>query len=385
MNILIINAGSTSIKFRLFSENQNNLQELLSGIIDQKADSYFFKLTKAGASYEWEVGEFGFGNAAGLILKELNSKIIDKIGFRIVHGGEEFRDPIKLNTTVLKKLEKLSDLAPLHNPPALKRIAEFQKVFPEVPIYGVFDTAFHKTIPEKAFLYALPYEYYKTYQIRRFGFHGISHQFVSSIFQKLEPQAQKVISCHLGGGASMTAILEGQSIDTSMGFTPLEGLIMATRPGDIDDGAIHYLMGKLHYEVKDMQHLENEESGLKGISGITGDLRQLIELEKQGNTRAKLAIDMYVYRIQKYIGSYAAALNGVDGLIFTAGVGAGSDYIRSRIISGLEFLNLRIAPQLNQGKINVAENLKISTQDSAPIWVIPTNEELQIAREIRGL
>ena len=382
MNTLVINAGSTTLKFKLFDHEYNTL---LGGLLENDQGEFVFKLDKDGERHKWEIGAEGFIKAPELVLKEIGNHAIDRIGFRIVHGGEKYTKPVQINDTVLEDLEKLNDLAPLHNPPALKRISEFKALLPDTEIFGVFDTAFHTTMPDKAYIYAIPYEFYEKYGVRRFGFHGTSHKYVSEIFHELEPNARKVISCHLGGGASITAIRNGKSIDTSMGFTPLEGLIMATRPGDIDDGAIHYLMDKMHMSVKDMQKIENTYSGLLGISGETSDMRTLLELEEKGHKRATLAINMYIYRIQKYIGSYAAALGGIDGLIFTAGIGQGSDVIRARIVESLEYLGLKVNSDINNDKINVSENLKISTDDSHAIWVIPTNEELQIAEEIRSL
>ncbi len=382
MNILVINAGSVTVKYKLFSPE---LAEILSGIIDNKNGHYVSEIIKNGKKYSWDLTEVEFNNAANLIVNEVKDYPLAKVGFRIVHGGELFTYPTLLDDKTLAQLEKLNTLAPLHNPPTLKKINEFRELLTEVPFYGVFDTAFHSTMSPKAFMYALPYAYYQHYHVRKYGFHGTSHHYLCSTLQELEPAAKKVITCHLGGGASLAAILNGQSVDTSMGFTPLEGLIMATRAGDVDDGAVKFLQEHTGFSDLEMETIENKKSGLLGISGYTADMRTLLEDEAKGNDRAHLAIDMYVYRIQKYIGSYAAALNGLDAIVVTGGVGAGSDIIRKRLFTGLDYLGLNIDDTINKGKINVAVNLKISSVTSKPIWIIPTNEELQIARDLISL
>ncbi len=382
MATLIINAGSVTIKYKLFD---TELKLLLSGMIDNKNGKYVSEIIKDGQEYSWDITKEQFLNSANLILNECQGHTIEKIGFRIVHGGEKFKEPTLLTEAVLKELETLNNLAPLHNPPALKKIREFRDLISDVPFYAVFDTAFHSKMPPKAYMYALPYEYYQMYSIRRYGFHGISHSFIISELNKLEPEAKKIISCHLGGGASIVAIMERNSIDTSMGFTPLEGLIMATRAGDVDDGAVYYLQEITHFNDDEFNEIQNKKSGLLGISGYTADMRTLLQDEAAGNERAHLAIEMYIYRIQKYIASYIGSLNGVDAVTITAGVGAGSDIIRKRIFEGLSYFNLRVDPKLNDGRINVAENLKISAFGSCPIWIIPTNEELEIARQIQNI
>jgi acetate kinase len=380
-NILVINSGSKTIKFEVFTPD---LSSLLSGTVDDENGQYFLRLKEQEQDSE-------YANQQALnydetpthrIIAETAHLNISKVGFRIVHGGEKFTQPTELTDSALTEIAEHNDLAPLHNPPALALIKEFKQALAEVPMYAVFDTAFHQTLAPAQFLYGLPYEYYEKYGIRRFGFHGISHKYVSQVLATLEPQAKRVISCHLGSGSSVAAILNGFSFDTSMGFTPLEGLIMTTRPGDVDDGAITYLQKVTGLTDAEIQKIENTNSGLLGISGISFDMRNLLEAEQQGNTRAHLAIEMFVYRATRYIGSYIAAMGGVDALIFTAGIGAGSDAIRSRICKNLEFANLIVAENLNNGQINVEQNLKISNNNSKPIWVIPTDEELQIAREI---
>ena len=382
MNTLVINAGSVTIKYKLFDPQ---LVEILSGLIDDKNGVHISELYKNGQKFTWEISAADYQSAAKLILNEVKEYPIAKLGFRIVHGGELFTLPTLLDKANLEKLKTLNSLAPLHNPATIDVINEFRELLPDVPFYGVFDTAFHASMSPKAFMYGLPYDYYQAYHVRKYGFHGISHQYLSNTLKTLEPKAKKVITCHLGGGASLCAIHKWQSIDTSMGFTPLEGLIMATRAGDVDDGAIKYIQDKTGFSDAKMEEIENKKSGLLGISGYSSDMRILLADEIAGNERAHLAIEMYVYRIQKYIGAFVAALNGIDAVVLSGGVGAGSDIIRARIFAGLNFLKLKIDANINSGKANASTNYKISTAKSKSIWVIPTNEELQIAHEISSL
>ncbi len=374
--ILIINAGSQTTKFKLFNEDLSPGPE---GKVFMQDDKY---LLRFGGS-DKEITHDEFENPAGLIKNSISDEI-SKIGFRIVHGADKYIDPTELNETVISELESLNDLAPLHNPPALKRVRQFKEFFPDTPMYGVFDTGFHKTLPEKAFLYALPYEMYEKYGVRKYGFHGISKQSVLDELNKIDPGKSKVIICHLGGGSSITAVKDNQSVDTSMGFTPLEGLMMTTRSGDIDDGVIYYL-NKKGLSLEEIFVIENNKSGLLGISGLTSDMRKLLEFEKEGNEKAKLAIEMYIYRVQKQIGAYVSALNGIDALIFTGGIGEGSDALRKRVCENLAFAGIEIDHAVNDNKIDVSENLKISTTTSKSVWVIPTDEELQIAKQISSL
>jgi len=380
MAILVINAGSVTIKYKLFDDD---FSCLISGVLDNKKGRFVSELIKSNIKYEWEISKEQFDNAPELILNECKDYKINKIGFRIVHGGDKYTEDILLNDKIISDLEKISALAPLHNPPAIKIIKKFKSIIPDTPFYALFDTGFYSKMPEKAFMYALPYEYYQLYKVRRYGFHGISHNYLYNELKKIEPNAKKVISCHLGGGASISAINDGICIDTSIGFTPQEGLIMATRPGDVDDGAVQYLQSITKFNDEEFAKIQNEKSGLLGISGYTSDMRTLLEDSDKGNSRAKLAIDMYIYRIQKYISAYIGLLNGVDAIIISAGVGAGSDIIREKIFKDLSYFNLLIDKEINTGKINVSYNLKISSFASVPIWIIPTNEELHIAKEIK--
>jgi acetate kinase len=379
-NLLIINSGSKTIKFEVFN---STLKSLLKGEIDNKNGIKDLKITTNEVENAKQIDESI--SSVDAIVQEINAFSISKIGYRIVHGGEKFVQPLRLDEVSIAELEKISNLAPLHNPPALELIKKFREKFENIPMYAVFDTAFHQSLKPKRFLYGLPYEFYTDYGVRRYGFHGISHKYVSGVMKTLEPQANKIISCHLGSGSSITAIMDSLSFDTSMGMTPMEGLMMTTRPGDVDDGAIDYLQKQTGMTDKQILTIENEKSGLLGISGISFDMRTLLEAEKTGNKRAHLAIEMYIYKVVKYIGSYIAGMNGVNGLIFTGGIGAGSDVIRKRICSNLSFAGIYISNDSNDGKINVIQNLKISSLHSKPIWIIPTDEEYQIASEVINL
>lgn len=379
MHILVINAGSATIKYKLFN---NNLNLILSGFLDNKNGRYTSELNKNNQKYEWDISKDEFENAHKIIINECSEYEINKIGFRIVHGGGVFNTPTLITNDVINKLDNISELAPLHNPPTIKLIKKFLGEFRNISIFGVFDTAFHSNMPDKAFMYALPYEYYKLFKVRRYGFHGISHNYLMNEIKKIDEKYNKIITLHLGGGASISAIENNKCIDTSMGFTPQEGLIMATRAGDVDDGAVKYLQSVTKFNDIEFDEIQNKKSGLYGISGYTSDMRKLLEDEKNGNERAKLAIEMYIYRIQKYISAYIGILNGVDAIVISGGVGAGSDIIRKRIFENLNYFNLIIDNNINDNKINVNYNLKISGFGSVPIWIIPTNEELQIAKEI---
>lgn len=379
MNILIVNAGSVTIKYKLFTDNE---QVLLAGELDNENGKYVSKLLKNNEKFIWDITKNEFDNAAMLIKREVAAHAIDIIGFRVVHGADKFVAPTLLDEPTISKLAEFSHLAPLHNPRTITLINKFKEVFSKHPIYAVFDTAFFKDLAPKAYMYGLPYEYYTHYGVRKYGFHGIAHQYIASELRRLEPTALKVITCQLGGGASITAINNCTAVDTSMGFTPQEGLMMATRSGDVDDGAIKYIQDKTSFSDAQMETIGNKSSGLLGISGYTADMRTLLADSKSGNERAKLAIEMYVYRIQKYIGAYAAALNGVDAIAISGGVGAGSDIIRAKIFEKLQFLGFAIDKDANDGKINVTEKLRISLDTSRPIWIIPGNEELQIYRQL---
>jgi len=341
MKILVINSGSSSIKYKLFNMPAHKL--LLKGVIEH-------------------IGEKGSSvsdHHAGLkiVLEKVDG--IDAVGHRVVHGEEKFEKPILINDSVIREIKKCCAIAPLHNPANLAGILACKKLLPGIRQVAVFDTAFHQTMPDYAYLYGLPYEYYQKFGIRRYGFHGTSHEYVAHeaarILKKSLAQL-KVITCHLGNGCSIAAIDKGRSVDTSMGFTPLEGLVMGTRCGDIDPALVTYIMKKKRFDTNKIDAVLNKASGLKGISGISNDMRVLLGL---GNRRAKLAINIFIYRIQKYIGAYSAIMGGVDAVIFTAGIGENNKVIRNRICKGI-FGHMKHKPK---------------------VLVVPTDEELMIARQ----
>ena len=312
---------------------------------------------------------------------------IEAVGHRLVHGGEKFNTSVVITPEVIKQMEACTDLAPLHNPANLKGVAAITKILPNVPQVGVFDTAFHQTRPAHAYMYALPYEYYEKYGVRRYGFHGTSHRYVSRRaceFLGLDYENTKVITAHIGGGGSITAVKNGKSIDTSMGLTPVEGLVMGTRCGDVDLGAMTYLMEKEGLDAAGVNAVINKKSGVMGVSGVSSDMRDIEAAIAAGNERAKLALDMFEYRLLKYIGAYTAALNGVDVLVFTGGIGENQRQTRDYICRGLEYLGVKYDAELN-GKSR-GEEIEISTPDSkVRVVVIPTDEELTIASDTVAL
>ena len=312
---------------------------------------------------------------------------IEAVGHRLVHGGEKFNTSVVITPEVIKQMEACTDLAPLHNPANLKGVAAITKILPNVPQVGVFDTAFHQTMPAHAYMYALPYEYYEKYGVRRYGFHGTSHRYVSRRaceFLGLDYENTKVITAHIGGGGSITAVKNGKSIDTSMGLTPVEGLVMGTRCGDVDLGAMTYLMEKEGLDAAGVNAVINKKSGVMGVSGVSSDMRDIEAAIAAGNERAKLALDMFEYRLLKYIGAYTAALNGVDVLVFTGGIGENQMQTRDYICRGLEYLGVKYDAELN-GKTR-GEEIEISTPDSkVRVVVIPTDEELTIASDTVAL
>jgi len=307
---------------------------------------------------------------------------IDGIGHRVVHGGEKFSDSVLITNETLQAIEKLSHLAPLHNPANIVGIKAFKEVLPDVPAVAVFDTAFHQTMPEQSFLYSLPYEYYTKFGIRKYGFHGTSHKYVTQRAAELlgRPIEQlRLISCHLGNGASIAAVEGGKSIDTSMGFTPLAGVAMGTRSGNIDPALIPYIMEKTGKTAEEVIEILNKKSGMLGVSGFSSDLRDIELAAEQGNERAELALEVFASRIHKYIGSYAARMCGVDAIIFTAGIGENSDIVRAKVLRGLEFMGVYWDPALN--KVRAQEAFISYPHSPVKVLVIPTNEEVMIARD----
>ena len=317
-------------------------------------------------------------------IKSLNE--INAVGHRVVHGGEKFNKSVLLTKEVLDMVERCSDLAPLHNPANLKGIAAIEQTLPGVPQVGVFDTAFHQTMPDEAYMYAIPYELYEKYAIRRYGFHGTSHRYVSARaceFLGIKAEGTKMVTAHIGNGGSCAAVLDGKSIDTSMGLTPLEGLVMGTRAGDMDLGAATYIMEKENMSTQEFSNLVNKKSGLLGVSGVSSDCRDIEAAINAGNKRADLARRMFIYRCKKYIGAYAAAMNGLDVLVFTGGIGENDGYIRSEILKGLSYLGIRFDEEKNRTR---GEEMLLSTPDSkVKVCIIPTDEELMIALDTQAL
>ena len=392
MKILVLNCGSSSIKYQLIDMTTDIV--LAKGVVEKIGLKGSFlknerfdgdKVKLDGEILDHQTGiEFILGMMISEkrgVIKGLNE--IDAIGHRVVHGGETFQGSCYLDDVTIKGIEDCSDLAPLHNPANLKGIYAMKTLLPDVPQVGVFDTSFHQTMPDYSFMYALPYSLYKKYSIRRYGFHGTSHSYVSKRaceILKVDYSSQKIITCHLGNGASMAAIKDGKSLDTSMGLTPVEGLIMGTRSGDIDAGALTLIMEKEEIDFSSLNTLLNKHSGVLGISGISSDMREVESAAMEGDERAALSLKMYDYRVRKYIGAYAAAMGGLDLLIFTGGIGENSSDNREAICKGLEFIGIEFDKQINEGVRG--KELIISKKESrVTVMIIPTNEELVIASD----
>ena len=396
MKVLVLNCGSSSIKYKLYDMTTKEVMAQ-GGIEKLGLPDSFLKFTLADGSkkiIEKNMPEHTVGvelilevltNAEYGCIKSLEE--IDAVGHRLVHGGEKFNTSVVITPEVISQMEACTELAPLHNPANLKGVAAITKILPNVPQVGVFDTAFHQTMPAHAYMYALPYEYYEKYGVRRYGFHGTSHRYVSRRaceFLGLDYENTKVITAHIGGGGSITAVKNGKSIDTSMGLTPVEGLVMGTRCGDVDLGAITFLMEKEGLDAAGVNAVINKKSGVMGVSGVSSDMRDIEAAIAAGNERAKLALDMFEYRLLKYIGAYTAALNGVDVLVFTGGIGENQMQTRDYICRGLEYLGVKYNAELN-GKTR-GEEIEISTPDSkVRVVVIPTDEELTIASDTVAL
>jgi len=391
MKILVLNCGSSSIKFELFE--MDNETTLASGIVEKVGmKGSFLKMEKENGDkvkFDGEVLDHKIG--VEYILGVLSSKKhgaitsleeIKAVGHRVVHGGEDFSASVLLNDEVIKVLEDNIDLAPLHNPANLKGIYALKELLPEIPQVGVFDTAFHQTMPAKAYMYGIPYSLYKKYKIRRYGFHGTSHRYVHRRAAEIvgkNVEDLKIITCHLGNGASLAAIKNGKSVDTSMGFTPVEGLIMGTRVGDIDVGALTHIMNKEEIGRDVATVLVNKFSGMLGITGVSSDMRDIEDAAANGNERAQLGLDMYAYRVKKYIGSYAAAMGGVDIIVFTGGIGENGQETRFDICSDFEFLGLKMDNEKN--KIRGKEAIVSSDDSKVTVMVVPTKEEYVIATD----
>ena len=395
MKVLVLNCGSSSIKYKLFEMADHSV--LAQGGVEKIGlpDSFLQVKLPNGEKVviEKEMPEHTVG--IQLILDTLvdekigcikDLKEIEAVGHRVVHGGEKFNQSVVITPEVKEMIVKCAELAPLHNPANLKGIDAIEKILPSVPQVAVFDTAFHQTMPDYAYMYALPYELYEKYAIRRYGFHGTSHRYVSARvceFLGVDPKKQKIVTAHIGGGGSCAAVLNGQCVDTSMGLTPVEGLVMGTRAGDLELGAATVIMGKEHLSTAQFNELVNKKSGLLGVSGVSSDCRDIEAAIKAGNKRADLARKMFIYRTVKYIGAYAAAMNGLDILVFTAGIGENDPYIRAQIMKGLGFLGIEVDEEANNVR---GEERIISTPNSkVKVCLIPTDEELMIASDTEAL
>ena len=395
MNILVINCGSSSLKYQLIDMKDESV--LAKGIVERIGiEGAFLKHEKTGMDKEVIKQDIPNHEVALKLVMEalVNEKYgaikdlseINAVGHRVVHGGEKFAKSVVINDEVKKSLEDCIDLAPLHNPPNLIGINACEKLLPKVPMVAVFDTAFHQTMPQSSYLYAIPYDYYTKHKIRRYGFHGTSHLYVSQraaemLGKKLEEV--NLITCHLGNGASVTAVKNGKSIDTSMGLTPLEGLIMGTRSGDLDPAIVTFLMEKENLSIKEIDNVLNKQSGVFGLSGISSDFRDIEDEAAKGNKRAQIALDCFYQRVKKYVGAYAALLGNVDAIVFTAGLGENSPEVRVEVCQNMEFFGIEL--DLEENNMRGKEKIVSKPSSKIKVMVIPTNEELMIARDTLGL
>ena len=395
MNILVLNCGSSSVKYKLIEIKANKV--LAEGGIEKIGlPDAFIKFKFGNEKIQQDLDINDHVGAIKSILDNLTSKEygcikdfkeIDAVGHRVVHGGEKFNKSVLINDEVIAKIKECYGIAPLHNPVNMAGIDAINEVLPEVQQVGVFDTAFHQTMPAKSYMYALPYKYYAEDGVRRYGFHGTSHRYVSQRvceFLGVEPKGKKIITCHVGNGGSITAVKDGKSIDTSMGLTPTEGLMMGTRCGDVDPGALIFLMDKHNLSSKDMLNMVNKESGLAGVSGVSSDMREITAAAKQGNEKAILSLEMYEQRITKYVGAFAAEMGGVDIIVFTGGVGEHQSSTRANVCNPLRFMGVEIDDAANDA--NNGDEGIISTPNSAvKVVVIPTDEEYMIAKDTEAI
>ena len=395
MNVLVINCGSSSLKFQLINSETEGV--LAKGLCERIGIDG--RLTYQPAGGEKKTEELAMPthteaiqfvinaltDAESGVVKDLSE--IGAVGHRVVHGGEKFANSVVITDEVKKAIEECNDLAPLHNPANLIGINACQELMPGTPMVAVFDTAFHQTMPEKAYMYGLPYEYYEKYAVRRYGFHGTSHSFVSKRAAEILGKSyddMKTVVCHLGNGASISAVLNGKCVDTSMGLTPLEGLVMGTRSGDIDPAILEYISKKEGLDIAELMNMLNKKSGVFGLSNnLSSDFRDLETAADEGNKQAQVALDVFCYRVAKYVGSYVAAMNGVDTIVFTAGIGENAALVRTKVCEYLGYLGITLDQEANGKR---GEEIAISTPDSkVTVMVIPTNEELAIARETVAL
>jgi len=395
MKILVINSGSSSLKYQLF--NMETESVLAKGLIERIGIEDSFLTYENGNGEEIEIDKDIPDHKVGIellidtllnedygVLSSMDE--VEAVGHRVVHGGEAFASSTIIDEEVIKEIDSAADLAPLHNPPNLMGIKVCQELMPGKPQVAVFDTAFHQSMPEEAYIYALPYEYYEEYGVRRYGFHGTSHGYVAeraAAMMNKDLEDLKLITCHLGNGASVAAVKNGESVDTSMGLTPLEGLVMGTRCGDIDPAIVPFLMGKEDISASKMDNIMNKKSGLYGVSGVSSDSRDVEEAAENGNHQAEVALKLFNYRVKKYIGSYAAAMGGLDAVVFTAGIGENAVETREKILEGLEFLGIEVDKEANDFR---GEEKFISSDNSkVKAMVVPTNEELVIAKDTMEL
>lgn len=394
MKILVLNSGSSSVKYKLIDLEGSSADVMAEGGVEKIGlPGGFLKYKREdGSKATIELGLTDHQGAVKSILSILSDPNegciksydeIEAVGHRVVHGGEKFSASVLIDEDVKEKIRECYDIAPLHNPANMTGIEAITALMPGVPQVGVFDTAFHQTMPAKAFMYALPYKYYTEDGVRRYGFHGTSHRYVSGKvceFLGVSPEGKKIITCHIGNGASMAAIVDGKCVDTSMGLTPVEGLMMGTRVGDVDPGALTYLMTKHGLSAAELQNIINKESGVLGVSGVSNDMREIEAAIAEGNERARLALDMYMLRITKYIGAYAAEMGGVDIIVFTGGVGENQAGLRADVCESLGFMGVEIDKKVNAG-IRGVDAVISSVNSRVTVCVIPTDEELMIARD----
>ena len=396
MNVLVINCGSSSLKYQLI--NSDSEAVLAKGLCERIGIDGRLVYQKTGCDKEiTEAPMPTHKEAIQMVLDALTNdktgaigslKEVNAVGHRVVHGGEKFAKSVVITDEVIAAVEECNDLAPLHNPANLIGVEACEKLMPGTPMVAVFDTAFHQTMPEKAYMYGLPYEYYEKYKVRRYGFHGTSHSYVSKKAAEVMGKAYdevKTIVCHLGNGASVSAVLNGKSVDTSMGLTPLEGLVMGTRSGDIDPAIMEFIAQKENLDIEGIMNVLNKKSGVFGLSGeISSDFRDLTGAMAEGDKKAKIALEVFAYRVAKYIGAYAAAMNGVDDIVFTAGIGENVSYVREQVCSYLGYLGVELDPDANE-KFRGEQGEITKPGCKVRVFVIPTNEELAIARETLAL
>ena len=395
MNVLVINCGSSSLKFQLINSDTEGVLAKglcerigIDGRLTYQPEGGEKKTEELAMPTHTEAIQFvinALTDAERGVVKDLSE--IGAVGHRVVHGGEKFANSVVITDEVKKAIEECNDLAPLHNPANLIGINACQELMPETPMVAVFDTAFHQTMPEKAYMYGLPYEYYEKYAVRRYGFHGTSHSFVSKRASEILGKSyedMKTIVCHLGNGASISAVLNGECVDTSMGLTPLEGLVMGTRSGDIDPAILEFIAKKEGLNITELMNMLNKKSGVYGLSNnLSSDFRDLETAADEGNKQAQVALDVFCYRVAKYVGSYVAAMKGVDTIVFTAGIGENAGLVRTKVCEYLGYLGITLDQEANGKR---GEEIAISTPDSkVTVMVIPTNEELAIARETVAL